>query len=218
MEKKELKKSVFETLNAIDVNEHTEKKNGLTYLSWPWAWSTVKGHYPDTAYEVRHWDGKPFYYDEVLGYMVETTVTIEGESKTMWLPVMDSKNKAQKAQPYTYTVFYKNGKSEEKTVEAATMFDINTAIMRCLVKNLAMFGLGLYIYAGEDLPAAVVEQAKEAAAAELPQAIEEMKAVKTRDEYLACWDKWARKRPEFSVNGHDFYEIAVEIGSKFPKQ
>ena len=218
MEKKELKKSVFETLNAIDVNEHTEKKNGLTYLSWPWAWATVKGLYPDTAYEVRHWDGKPFYYDEVLGYMVETTVTIQGESKTMWLPVMDSKNKAQKAQPYTYTVFYKNGKSEEKTVEAATMFDINTAIMRCLVKNLAMFGLGLYIYAGEDLPAAVVEQAKEAAAAELPQAIEEMKAVKSRDEYLACWDKWARKRPEFSVNGHDFYKIAVEIGSKFPQQ
>jgi len=218
MEKKELKKSVFETLNAIDVNEHTEKKNGLTYLSWPWAWATVKGLYPDTAYEVRHWDGKPFYYDEVLGYMVETTVTIEGESKTMWLPVMDSKNKAQKAQPYTYTVFYKGGKSEEKTVEAATMFDINTAIMRCLVKNLAMFGLGLYIYAGEDLPAVVVEQAKEAAAAELPQAIEEMKAVKSRDEYLACWDKWARKRPEFSVNGHDFYKIAVEIGSKFPQQ
>lgn len=56
------------------------------------------------------------------------------------------------------------------------------------------------------------------AAAELPQAIEEMKAVKSRDEYLACWDKWARKRPEFSVNGHDFYKIAVEIGSKFPKQ
>jgi hypothetical protein len=217
MEKKELKKSVFETLNAIDVNEHTEKKNGLTYLSWPWAWATVKGLYPDTAYEVRHWDGKPFYYDEVLGYMVETTVTIEGESKTMWLPVMDSKNKAQKSHPYTYTVTFR-GKTEEKSVEAATMFDINTAIMRCLVKNLAMFGLGLYIYAGEDLPAVVVEQAKEAAAAELPQAIEEMKAVKTRDEYLACWDKWARKRPEFSVNGHDFYKIAVEIGSKFPQQ
>lgn len=217
MEKKELKKSVFETLNGIYVNEHTEKKNGLTYLSWPWAWATVKGLYPDTAYEVRHWDGKPFYYDEVLGYMVETTVTIEGESKTMWLPVMDSKNKAQKSHPYTYTVTFR-GKTEEKSVEAATMFDINTAIMRCLVKNLAMFGLGLYIYAGEDLPAVVAEQAKEAAAAELPQAIEEMKAVKSRDEYLACWYKWARKRPEFSVNGHVFYKIAVEIGSKFPQQ
>ena len=216
MEKKELKKSVFETLNAIDVNEHTEKKNGLTYLSWPWAWATVKGLYPDTAYEVRHWDGKPFYYDEVLGYMVETTVTIQGESKTMWLPVMDSKNKAQKAQPYTYTVFYNGGKSEEKTVEAATMFDINTAIMRCLVKNLAMFGLGLYIYAGEDLPAAVVEQAKEAAAAamatDLPKAIEEVKACKSRDEINAVWSKWTGKYPEFATQGHEFYNVVVEVG------
>ena len=216
MEKKELKKSVFETLNAIDVNEHTEKKNGLTYLSWPWAWATVKGLYPDTAYEVRHWDGKPFYYDEVLGYMVETSVTIQGETKTMWLPVMDSKNKAQKAQPYTYTVFYKGGKSEEKTVEAATMFDINTAIMRCLVKNLAMFGLGLYIYAGEDLPAAVVEQAKEAAAAaaadDLPKAEEEMRACKSRDEINAVWSKWTTKHQEYSVQSHEFYKVTVEVG------
>lgn len=216
MEEKELKQSVFKTLNGIDVNEHTEKKNGLTYLSWPWAWATVKGLYPDTAYEVRHWDGKPFYYDEVLGYMVETSVTIQGETKTMWLPVMDSKNKAQKAQPYTYTVFYKGGNSEEKTVEAATMFDINTAIMRCLVKNLAMFGLGLYIYAGEDLPAAVVEQAKEAAAAaaadDLPKAEEEMRACKSRDEINAVWSKWTTKHQEYSVQSHEFYKVTVEVG------
>ena len=74
------------------------------------------------------------------------------------------------------------------------MFDINTAIMRCLVKNLAMFGLGLYIYAGEDLPAAVVEQAKEAVAAaaadDLPKAEEEMRACKSRDEINAVWSKW----------------------------
>ena len=216
MEEKELKKSVFETLNGIDVNEHTEKKNGLTYLSWPWAWATVKLLYPDTTYEVRHWDGKPFYYDEVLGYMVETTVTIQGESKTMWLPVMDSKNKAQKAQPYTYTVFYKGGNSEEKTVEAATMFDINTAIMRCLVKNLAMFGLGLYIYAGEDLPSVVAEQAKEAAAAamatDLPKAEEEMRACKSRDEINAVWSKWTTKYPEYSTQSHEFYKVTIEVG------
>lgn len=216
MEKKELKQSVFKTLNGIDVNEHTEKKNGLTYLSWPWAWATVKGLYPDTAYEVRHWDGKPFYYDEVLGYMVETSVTIQGETKTMWLPVMDSKNKAQKAQPYTYTVFYKGGNSEEKTVEAATMFDINTAIMRCLVKNLAMFGLGLYIYAGEDLPSVVAEQAKEAAAAamatDLPKAEEEMRACKSRDEINAVWSKWTTKYPEYSTQSHEFYKVTVEVG------
>ena len=151
MEKTTKKESVFSVLNAIDCSEHTEKKNGLTYLSWPWAIGIVKKNFPDVTYEVRHWDGKPYYYDETLGYMVETSVTIKGETNTMWLPVMDSKNKAMKSQPYTYFVYIK-GQMVEKSVDAATMFDINTAIMRCLVKNLAMFGLGLYIYAGEDLP------------------------------------------------------------------
>lgn len=150
-EKAEVKKSVFATLNAINVNEHTEvKDNGqtkLTYLSWVWAWAQVKNLYPDANYEVRHWDGKPFLYDESLGFMIETSVTIQGETMTMWLPVMDSKNKAMKATAYEYSTGY--GK---KIVKPATMFDINTTIMRCLVKNLAMFGLGLYIYAGEDLP------------------------------------------------------------------
>ena len=101
----ETKKGVFATLNAINVNDHTEvKDNGtdkLTYLSWVWAWQQVKTKYPEVSYEVKHWDGKPFLYEEALGYMVETSVTIQGETMTMWLPVMDSKNKAMKAQPYS---------------------------------------------------------------------------------------------------------------------
>lgn len=216
---KNVEKSVFATLNALDVNEHTEKKNGLTYLSWAWAWAKVKELYPDANYEVRHWDGKPFFYDEVLGYMVETTVTIIGQTMSMWLPVMDSKNKAQKSHPYTYIVYYKGGKSEEKTVEAATMFDINTAIMRCLTKNLAMFGLGLYIYAGEDLPEEVVKQAKEAATAaataDLTKAIEEVKATKSREEINAVWGKWTTKHPEFATRGHEFYDAVVAQGQSF---
>ena len=71
----------------------------------------------------------------------------------MWLPVMDNKNKAMKLSPYNYQVWDSYKKQYvEKSVAAATMFDVNKTIMRCLVKNLAMFGLGLYIYAGEDLP------------------------------------------------------------------
>lgn len=140
--------NVFETLNAINVNEHTEGKNGLTYLSWAWAWAEFKKVYPDATYEVVKFDGKPYVYDENLGYMCYTTVTVEGLTHEMWLPVMDGANKAMKAQPYTYTDRW----NKEKTVQAATMFDINKTIMRCLTKNLAMFGLGLYIYAGEDLP------------------------------------------------------------------
>ena len=84
--------------------------------------------------------------------MVYTSVTAGGLTYEMWLPVMDNANKSMKLQSYTYKT-----KSGEKTVEAISMFDINKAVMRCLVKNLAMFGLGLYIYAGEDLPEDIKE-------------------------------------------------------------
>ena len=139
--------SIFEKLNAINVNEHTEKKNDLTYLSWSGAWAEVKKVYPDAEYSIMKFNGLPYVFDEKTGYMVYTTVTIEGLTHEMWLPVMDGANNAMKAQPYTKITRYK-----EITVEAATMFDINKTIMRCLTKNLAMFGLGLYIFAGEDLP------------------------------------------------------------------
>lgn len=206
--------SVFATLSAINVNEHVENKNGLAYLSWPWAYATVKNLYPDMTYEVRHWDGKPFLYDEDLGYMIETSVTIQGETLPMWLPVMDSKNKSQLAKPYTYTVSYR-GSKEEKTVEAAKMFDVNTAIMRCLVKNLAMFGLGLYIYAGEDLPAEEVRRNKENAGVDLPKAIAEVKACKTTTEVSQVWDKWKKIHPEYVKDGHEFYKAATSVDVAF---
>jgi hypothetical protein len=138
---------IFKKLNAINVNENTEKKNGLTYLSWAWAWAELKKAYPDATYKIRQFDGKPYLYDENLGYMVMTEITIDNITHEMWLPVMDSANNAMKSTEYTKKTKYK-----EVPVLPATMFDINTAIMRCLTKNIAMFGLGLYIYAGEDLP------------------------------------------------------------------
>jgi len=138
----------FEEVYKINVNEHTEKKNNLTYLSWAWAWAEFKKAYPDAEYEIKRFEnGLPYVYDENTGYMVFTSVTAGGLTYEMWLPVMDGANKAMKKDPYTYMTKY-----GEKTVESATMFDVNKTIMRCLVKNLAMFGLGLYIYAGEDLP------------------------------------------------------------------
>lgn len=143
-------KSVFETLSAINCNDHTEQKNGLTYLSWAWAWGIVKSYYPSANYEVVEYGGRPYLHDANLGYLVTTKVTIDCETIPMNLPVMDGANKAQKHMAYTFKTKY-----GEKSVEAATMFDINTAIMRCLTKNLAMFGLGHYIYAGEDLPKSV---------------------------------------------------------------
>ena len=142
-------KKTFELLSALNVNDKVEKKSNLTYLSWAWAWAEVKKACPDATYDVitDTTTNKPYFYDENLGYMVMTEVTIEGETLGMWLPVMDGANKAMMNKPYTYQTRY-----GEKTVDAATMFDINKTLMRCLTKNLAMFGLGLYIYAGEDLP------------------------------------------------------------------
>lgn len=150
--------TTFKTLYHIDVNEHTETKDNLTYLSWAWAWAKVKGLYPDASYEVYKDDQhRPYVCDPTLGYMVFVTITIDNQSHEMWLPVMDSKHKAMKSERYAYSTKY-----GDKTVEPATMTDINKTIMRALVKALAMHGLGLYIYAGEDVPEGELASADQA--------------------------------------------------------
>lgn len=151
----EKKQTVFERLSAINVNDHVEKKKDLTYLSWAWAWAVTKRECPDATYKILETE-----FDEALGFMCHTTVTIEGETLEMWLPVMDGANKSMLKKSYSYSTRY-----GDKNVEAATTFDINKTIMRCLVKNLAMFGLGIYIYAGEDLPEGETAAAATAAAA-----------------------------------------------------
>lgn len=149
----ETKKNTFDILYSVDVSDHKEdkpNKNGkaLSYLSWTWAWAEIKKRYPEASYEILRFEkGLPYVFDPETGYMVFTRVTIEGITHEMWLPVMDANNCAMKAVPYEVQTKY-----SKFTVKSATMFDVNKAIMRCLTKNLAMFGLGLYIYAGEDLP------------------------------------------------------------------
>ena len=137
----------FVKLSAVDFKDHLEvKKSGnteLKYVSWAYAWAEVKKLYPAASYEVKKFNGLPYVYDPITGFMVYTTVTIEGISHEMWLPVLDSSNKAMKAVPYTYTTpkWDYNPQTrrrekigmEERTVDAASMFDVNKAIMRCLV-------------------------------------------------------------------------------------
>ena len=153
----------FQELYSLDVSDYVEKKNDLSYLSWAFAWREFKRIFPEATYEVKKDEqGRCYFGDENIGYMVYTTVSAGGLTYEMWLPVMDGANKSMKAQAYTYKVAdwqwnQATRKKErvgeiEKTVEAMSMFDVNKTVMRCLVKNLAMFGLGLYIYAGEDLP------------------------------------------------------------------
>mgnify|MGYP006413565209 CR=1 FL=1 len=126
-------KSVFETLNKIDVNEHTEKKGNLTYLSWAWAWAEVKKKYPDANYLVHENKDEWNYFTDGRSAWVKTSVTIDSISHTEMLPVLDFKNKSI-------------------PLDKITSFNVNTAIQRSLTKAIARHGLGLYIYAGEDLP------------------------------------------------------------------
>lgn len=125
-------KSVWETLSAINVNEHTEQKNGLTYLSWAWAWGVLKKHYPSATFE-KHIqpNGMPYITDHNGYAYVQVTVTVEGISATELFPVLDYKN---------------------KSVRDPDSFAINTSMQRALAKAISYHGLGHYIYAGEDLP------------------------------------------------------------------
>lgn len=123
-------------LLKINVNDHTEKKNGLTYLSWAWAWAKVLEVDPLATWEAIEFDGMPVKFLPDSSAMVKTAVTIKSHTKTCWLPVMNHRNQA---------------------IKNPDAFAINTAIVRCLTKAISMHGLGLYIYAGEDLPQVVDE-------------------------------------------------------------
>ena len=125
-------KSVFETLRCIDVSDHVEKKNGLSYVSWAWAWDTLMKLYPTATSEVHEQNGRPWFDDGNTGW-VKVSVTVEGLTRTEYLPIMDYRNKSIPA-------------------EKITSFDANTSVQRALTKAIARHGLGLYIYAGEDLP------------------------------------------------------------------
>lgn len=132
--------SVYETLSIINVNDKTEQKNGLTYLSWAWAWGEAKKRYPEATYTIyENADGWNYFTDGKTCW-VKTGVTIEGLEHIEYLPVMDYRNKSI-------------------TANDVTSFDVNKAIQRSLTKALARHGLGLYIYAGEDLPEVAADEA-----------------------------------------------------------
>ncbi len=151
----DLRAEHFNTLYTLNLNDKCEKKNNLTYLSWANAWAEFKKVYPSATYRIvmNTETSLPYFVDPNVGVMVFTEVTADELTYQMWLPVLDGAMKPMKSEAYTYQVFdkYKN-QYVEKMVEKVSMFDINKTIMRCLVKNLAMFGEGLYIYAGEDIP------------------------------------------------------------------
>jgi hypothetical protein len=136
----------IEALLKKNVNDHVEKKNGLSYLSWAWAWAEALKADPKATFKVEMFDGK--CYMEINGTaMVFVTVTMFDKPMTCQLPVMDSGNKAIPLKGYTAVSKY----GKEYRVECDA-FAVNTAIMRCMTKALALHGLGMYLYSGEDLP------------------------------------------------------------------
>ena len=146
---------MFEALSALNLNEFVEKRNDLTYLPWSNAFDVLRSVYPSATYKViRNSNGLPYFADPNTGIIVFTEVTIDGITSECFLPVMDFKNQAMKLEPYTYQAWNSFKKcNEEKSVAAATMFEINKTIWRCLVKNIAIAtGIGLYIFKGEDVP------------------------------------------------------------------
>lgn len=168
----------FNQLTSLNLNDKAESKNGLSYVSWANAWKAFKEVYPTASYKVINnpQTNLPYFIDHALGIMVFTEVSADGLTYSMWLPVMDGANKAMKTEPYTYQVWDKFKKAYvEKKVEAATMFDINKTLMRCLVKNLSMFGLALYIYAGEDLPETMETTQEDTQTPQLPKARKQRK-------------------------------------------
>jgi hypothetical protein len=126
-------KNYFEVLNNIDVGDKIEKKNGLSYLSWAWAWGEIKKRHPDAIYTIYENADGLFYHTDGKTAWVKTGVTVNGIEHIEYLPVMDYKNKSI-------------------PIENITSTDVNKAIQRSLTKAVARHGLGLYIYAGEDLP------------------------------------------------------------------
>lgn len=181
METKPKAPSVFEVLSKVNCNEHTEQKNNLTYLSWAWAWHICKAHFPDAQYTIyENPEGRP-YFDDGRTAWVKTGVTINGQEHIEYLPIMDFKNASI-------------------PVARITSMDMNKAIQRSLTKAIARHGLGLYIYAGEDLPDALDDATRDEVNAKV-DADNKKKAAKKREEAARKplpargsdeWNKWVQ--------------------------
>lgn len=161
--------NVFERLNAVNVNGHTEKKNGLTYLSWAWAWAEVKKAFPDASYTIYENRDGWIYHTDGRTCWVKTGVTIEGLEHIETLPVMDHRNRSI-------------------PLDQVTSFDVNKTIQRSLTKACARHGLGLYIYAGEDLPEG--EEPEEAEMSGRVELYSQLLAITTPNEQKALQEKY----------------------------
>jgi hypothetical protein len=161
-------------LLKINVNDHVEKKNGLSYLSWAWAWAEVLKIDPQATWDAAEQNatGLPYLALPDGSCLVKVAVTIKGHTKTCFLPVMNHRNQA---------------------IKNPDAFAVNTATMRCLAKCIAMHGLGLYIYAGEDLPEG--DESPAPAKKDAVPALDDVEIIAGMNEAkdLDTLEKWAAK-------------------------
>ena len=197
--------TVWKTLSSIDVNNKTEKKGNLTYLSWAWAWGELMNSFPMATYTFTEWEYPDGTYKDILIYpdetcSVECELKIDELTRKMWLPVMDYKNNA---------------------ITNPTARQISDTKMRCLVKCMSMFGLGWYIYAGEDLPSS------EASAPPIknetaPHKKEKRKLTKLQQESLDETREMVTTHPVFTNNngGTELQKQVLEVidGDPTPSQ
>ena len=186
-------KSVFSTLNAVNCNGHTEKKNNLTYLSWAWAWAEVKKLYPNASYTIYENAQQWNYFTDGKTCWVKTGVTIEGLEHIEYLPVMDFRNNSIPA-------------------DKVTSFDVNKAIQRSLTKACARHGLGLYIYAGEDLPEEEQPTAQTKNDMDILKLIAEVNACTKSADVTKMWNA----HPELKTN--EAFKAAVAARGKELKE
>lgn len=174
-------KSVFEVLFAVDCNSKVEKKNGLSYLPWAWAWAEVKKRFPNATYRIYESEQGWNYFTDGRTAWVKTGVTINDMELIEYLPVMDFRNNSIPA-------------------EKITSFDVNKAIQRSLTKACARHGLGLYIYAGEDLPEEAANEQKEQEETALSHMLKLIDECKTSDDVMKIWkgNKELQRYTEFA--------------------
>lgn len=201
-------KNYFTELNGVDCSKKIEKKNGLSYLSWAWAWAELKKRYPDSTYTIYENDRGFFYHTDGRTAWVKTGVTVNGIEHIEYLPVMDYRNNSI-------------------PLDKLTSFDVNKAIQRSLTKAVARhgLGLGLYIYAGEDLP----EETTEAVEADKKKTTKKKAATQTAAasaeglsarQKLVAWckamnfnirDVATRYKLNNSSSDDDFYDVLDDL-------
>lgn len=160
--------SVFSKLNAVNCNEHVEKKGNLSYLPWAWAWQLVKAFYPEASYTIYESQDGWNYFTDGRSAWVKVGVTIEGLEHIEYLPIMDARNQAI-------------------PLDSILSTDVNKSIQRALTKACSRHGLGLYIYAGEDLPDGVEKPAQPQPAPQPQQPTQQPRSYTPRTSQQPAW-------------------------------